>query len=131
MSNLYALYDFKAETYLPIIEAANDAHAIRIIADAISNGLPVAQHPDDYVLHKICAYDNQSGYVTQDNRPSLVASVTTIIGEYFPARQDQADGQPMSNGTMPVEGLGVPATPTPPSSSEPSGNERDPDADGA
>ena len=80
---LYALYDSKAETFLPIIEGKTNEHAIRLIADGMSQGLPIAQHPEDYQLWKICEYDNLSGYVTQDTRPELVCSVLAIVSQYF------------------------------------------------
>lgn len=96
---LYALYDCKAETYLPIIEAKSDAHAIRLIADAMSKGLPVAEHPEDYALWKICDYDNLNGYVTQDVRPSLVCSVLAIISQYFKPEAQEPETEPNSLDT--------------------------------
>jgi hypothetical protein len=96
---LYALYDTKAETYLPIIEGKSDAHAIRTIADAMAKGLPVAEHPEDYALWKICEYDNLTGYVTQDVRPELVCSVLSIISQYFTKKEgEQMDIEEYTNG---------------------------------
>ena len=103
--NLYAIYDSKAEHYLPIIEAHSDAHARRLLADAIAQGLPIAQHPEDYALWKICSYDNLTGFVTQDTRPELVCSLLSITEQYFTAKvqNDQLNGsQPVEEG--PVEG---------------------------
>lgn len=82
MSYLYSIYDLKAETYLPVMEGKNDEHAKRTVAQAIIQGIPVAQHPEDYELFRLCTYDSNTGYITQDTRPERVASVLQIMAQY-------------------------------------------------
>ena len=103
---LYSIYDLKAESYLPIMEGKNDEHAKRTVADAIMQGIPIAAHPEDYELYRICSYDPQTGYITQDTRPERVASVLSIMSQYNLLREraggtgpiDGAAGQPAPNG---------------------------------
>lgn len=83
MIAIYALRDTKAGFFLPILEASGDAHAERIIADAIANGAKsLAAHPNDYCLYRLADYDNQTGHL-EPNIPDPVKEVADIISEYF------------------------------------------------
>ena len=96
---LYSIYDQKAEAYLPIMEAKNDEHAKRTVADAIMQGIPIAAHPEDYTLFRIAYYDSNTGYVTQDTRPERVASVLSIMSDYNLLRE-RAGGTQTLNGAV-------------------------------
>lgn len=105
MTALYGIYDSKAETYLPLMEASNHHHAIRTVADAIAQGAKqLAQHPDDYTLFMICSYDPVTGFITQDKQPERVASLSAIIDMYFKQTEGEAGGaSPLPNGSDPSE----------------------------
>lgn len=100
--NLYALYDTKAECFLPILEAQNDDHAQRIIADAVAKNEPLWRHASDYTLFKISEYDNLTGYVTQDARPERVVSLVTIIENFY--QPPSAEDKPEPPARVPTTG---------------------------
>ena len=91
---IYAIRDQKADFYLPLMEASNDAHAQRLVAQAISSGAgkQLAEHPADYQLYRLAEYDNVSGEIIAD-RPLAVASILQICQMYFtqPAQSDIED----------------------------------------
>lgn len=103
MSFLYSIYDLKAEHYLPVMEGTNDEHAKRTVAQAIAQGIPVAQYPEDYELYRLCTYDQNTGYITQDTRPERVASVLEILSQYNLGPAGASAGAPHSpiNGASP------------------------------
>lgn len=90
---LYAIRDNKADFFLPILEASNDMHAERIVADTIARGqMELAQHPQDYDLFCLGEYDNQSGEI-QSDLPQHVTSITALMEKFFkrPEQQDIED----------------------------------------
>ncbi|AXL14713.1 nonstructural protein [Microviridae sp.] len=87
---LYAIRDQKAEFFMPVLEASNDEHAARIIADAISNGARhMAAHHDDYQVYCLADYDNKTGDI-QPMLPSPVISLSEIMEKYF-KKPEQTD----------------------------------------
>lgn len=100
---LYAIRDSKAESFLPILEASNDAHAMRIIADAMTQSHQLVQYADDYHVYCLAEYDNGSGNITP-NLPEPVASLIEIREMYFEPQpqlteQSQKDLEEYLNGS--------------------------------
>ena len=100
---LYSIYDLKAETFLPVMEGKNDEHAKRTVAQAIQQGIPVAQYPEDYELFRLAKYDPQTGYLTQDTRPERVASILQIMAQYSLSAVSAGPTEvpPLTNGQVP------------------------------
>lgn len=79
---LYAIRDSKAEAFLPMLEAANDEHAIRTIADAMTQSHQLVHYADDYHVYCLADYDNSTGKI-DPILPEPVASLTEIRERYF------------------------------------------------
>lgn len=68
------IYDAKAEAFLPPFTMRSDAEAVRAFGDhASQSGTPVNQHPEDYFLYKVAAFDQNSGVVEPCDKISLAA----------------------------------------------------------
>lgn len=65
LTNIYSIYDRKAQYYLPVFQHRSNADAIRDFANVVtSSETPIAQYPADYDLVIIGSLDLESGQIT-------------------------------------------------------------------
>jgi len=72
---LFAVYDAKAEAYLPPFTMHQQAMAIRAFTDAIND--PTHQfnkHPGDYTLFNIGAYDDNDAKIVAQKTPHSIGN---------------------------------------------------------
>lgn len=87
---LYAIRDSRAGFFLPVMEAHNDAHAMRTVYDALSHDHPIVHHRDDYHLYCLGEYDNEAGQITPI-LPEPVISISEMIAVIMPRDPEQVD----------------------------------------
>lgn len=64
ITNLYSVYDAKADGYLPIFALTNDALAIRAIVDCMNDENHLfAKHPEDFILYRVGTFCDSTGTV--------------------------------------------------------------------
>lgn len=64
---LYAIYDRKAQVYVPPFTAMNDATAVRMFSEAVvTSETPVSQYPADFDLLLLGAVDLETGVLTPE-----------------------------------------------------------------
>lgn len=70
----FAVFDDKAEAYMPPFFVAAPGQAIRLFTDECKNSeSPVGKHPADYRLYRIGSYDDAGG-VLAGEQPVLMMS---------------------------------------------------------
>lgn len=75
ITQIYAVYDKKAEAYQMPFFSVNDATAIRMLSRAVldSNSM-LGANPEDFQLMHIAAFDDSVGVIT----PCMIRVVTEI-----------------------------------------------------
>lgn len=64
ITNLYSVFDLKANAFMPIFFAVNDAVAIRsFIAACTDDGHNFASTPEDYCLYHVGTFNDETGSV--------------------------------------------------------------------
>lgn len=83
LNRMYALYDKKAQFFQKPFHAVNDETALRMIKNAFtqqdSQQAPFVVNPEDFSIHLIGTYDDNSGKVESD-----IQHITDIL-ELVPA----------------------------------------------
>ena len=76
----YAVYDRKAEIYSQPFLEIKDGTAIRAIQDHVINNKdhPFAKHPSDFSLHRLGEFDEITGTITGQEKPSKIIEVETL-----------------------------------------------------
>lgn len=76
----YAVYDRKAETYSQPFLEIKDGTAIRAIQDIVINNKDhaFAKHPSDFSLHRLGEFDEISGVITAQNKPTKIIEIETL-----------------------------------------------------
>jgi len=70
MNSLFAIYDRKAQYYLPPFTARTDADAHRVFIEAVmSSNTPISQYPADFDLLRIGSIDLETGVLTPQSPP--------------------------------------------------------------
>lgn len=78
----YAVYDRKAEMFSPPFLEVKDGTAIRAIQDAIaSKDHPFAKYPEDFSLHQLGVFDDETGVITPNEKPVKIQEVEKLIVE--------------------------------------------------
>lgn len=80
ITNLYAVYDLKLQTYSRPFHEMTDEAAIRLFSDAVNDAQPTNQwnkHPEDFNLYKLGTYSDQFG-VFENELVSLVSAVSVF-----------------------------------------------------
>jgi len=76
---LYSIYDLVAKTYSPPYVAQSDALAIRAVLTVLRDpASSLYQHPHDYRLFKLAAWDDENGEITVD-LPSLIINIIDLV----------------------------------------------------
>lgn len=69
---VYAIYDSKTTTYSPPWFARNNAAAIRNFQDLVNDRQStVSKHPEDYSLHYIGTFDDDTAQIEPDKHLNL------------------------------------------------------------
>jgi len=77
--SLYSVYDLVAKTYTAPYAAQSDAIAIRSLLTAVRDpNSTLSQHPHDFRLFKLAAWNDESGEITVD-LPVLIINVIDLI----------------------------------------------------
>lgn len=77
---VYSMRDLKAEFTAPTY-SANDAVAIRNFESAITQSQDVLfTHRNDFQLFRIGSYDTESGKLTPEELPVLIADGKDVVG---------------------------------------------------
>ncbi len=64
MLRIYSIYDSASDAYMRPFFAQSNGAAIRAFSDlVVSNDHPVGQHPADYTLFEIGAFDDNTGEI--------------------------------------------------------------------
>lgn len=74
-NNIYAIYDRKAQYYLPPFTVRSDADAHRTFTEAVmSSDTPISQYPADFDLIRVGSIDLESGMLapTESGMPVLM-----------------------------------------------------------
>lgn len=78
--NIYCTYDRKAFMYHLPFYALNDAVAVRILSDEVSNpNSSVSRHPNDYVLYFVGAFDDQNGQLWPEQPVRHVIDCNALV----------------------------------------------------
>ena len=78
----YAVYDKQAELYSPPFLEVKDGTAIRAIQDAIaSKDHPFAKHPEDFSLHQLGVFDDETGLITANEKPVKLQEIKNLVTE--------------------------------------------------
>lgn len=76
----YAVYDRKAELYSQPFLEIKDGTAIRAIQDLVINQKDhaFAKHPSDFSLHKLGDFEDATGVITGQTKPTKVIEIDTL-----------------------------------------------------
>jgi hypothetical protein len=76
----YAVYDRKAEMYSQPFLEIKDGTAIRAVQDLVINNKDhaFAKHPSDFSLHRLGEFDESTGVITGQNKPTKIIEVETL-----------------------------------------------------
>lgn len=76
---MFSVYDTKAEAYMRPFVAQSTGAAIRSFSDEVNTGdkqSPLANHPEDFVLFEIAAWDEMTGVISvYEARKALGAGI--------------------------------------------------------
>ena len=76
----YAVYDRKAEMYSQPFLEVKDGTAIRAVQDIVINNKDhaFAKHPSDFSLHRLGEFDEATGIITGQAKPSKLIEIETL-----------------------------------------------------
>ena len=74
----YSVYDKKAKLYNPPFVASNDDVAMRLAGQIFQSSKMFSEHPHDFVVYKICTFDNATGEV-KDLAPEVLCEFADFI----------------------------------------------------
>lgn len=81
-NQVYAVYDRKAQYYLPPFTARGDAEASRMFTDAVmTSETPISQYPADFDLVKVGSFDLDTGVLTPEQPPRLMVNGLVCLTE--------------------------------------------------
>lgn len=65
---LCAVRDLAVQAYISLFPVKHTGQAVRTFSDECrkTDGNPLASHPEDYELHQIGTYDEESGLINQE-----------------------------------------------------------------
>ncbi|AXL15290.1 nonstructural protein [Microviridae sp.] len=71
----FSIYDSKSRAYLPPFILPRTEQAVRIFSDCVnSESHEFGKHPEDYTLHRIGVFNDETGLTTPEVAPLLEAS---------------------------------------------------------
>jgi len=82
---IYSMLDRKLKEFGALVCANNDEAVKRALRDAVKQGPSLmSEHPDDFDLVRVGEFDVETGVIRVTDVPTLVDSVSTIIGKPIP-----------------------------------------------
>jgi hypothetical protein len=77
---MYTIRDATTELFFGrIFLFENDAHAIRVFKDVVTNkDDPMGQHPDDYTLYYVGTYDDSDGIPMGEDPRRVITGVEAV-----------------------------------------------------
>lgn len=79
---IFAVYDEKAKIFGTPQFMLTEAVAVRTITDLVQDQQSMlAKHPKDYSLYQVGTYDEISGMITPEERPSLVIRCNSLVAD--------------------------------------------------
>lgn len=91
MLNAYSLYDRKALAYHAPFFAAQDGLAVRSLQALVNDpNSTVAQHPDDFVLYRVGAYDDASGQLLPATVLGHIIDAVSLVKHDWRLSQDKS-----------------------------------------
>lgn len=79
---LFAIHDRKTFVYLSPFASRSQVDAIRQIKSSFKDPAmletPVGQHPEDFDLYHVAAFDDETGEIFPCKPPMLVATLATL-----------------------------------------------------
>lgn len=82
-NQIYAVYDRKAQYYLPPFTARGDAEAIRSFTEVVVTGeTPLSQYPSDFDLVKIGSFHLETGVLSPENIPVLMLNGLVALTDH-------------------------------------------------
>ncbi len=73
--NIYCVFDCAAAAYMRPFFAQSDAEALRSFTDiSIDADHPIGAHPEDYSLHRIGIYNDQTAVITPEDKQCLATA---------------------------------------------------------
>lgn len=92
---VYAVFDSKAEAFGTPMFLLTKGMALRGFSDACADpASPMAKHPEDYVLHQIGTYEQNSGKLSPLPQPLFVVAASSICSLLRPEPGSAAPVQP-------------------------------------
>ena len=90
MLNVFSIKDSKADAYMTPFFMMNDQLALRAFSDlANDKSHPVGQHPEDYHLCRIGAFDERTGELGGDMPPVVLSSASSVVKYSLPLGQQE------------------------------------------
>jgi hypothetical protein len=76
----YAVYDRKAEMFSQPFLEIKDGTAIRAVQDIVINNKDhaFAKHPSDFSLHRLGEFDEGTGVITGQEKPSKLIEIENL-----------------------------------------------------
>ena len=82
ISNIYTIYDVKAEAYLTPFFLQNEAILKRTIMDTLSDDNHMfGKHPEDYIMYYVGEYDDQTGQIVSPETPTVLWKLIDLKGD--------------------------------------------------
>jgi len=77
--NIYTIYDTASGLYLRPFFAQSDGEAVRSFSDIIQDAdHPIGKHPEDYSIHRIGIYDDNTAKLTDENNECLSTALELV-----------------------------------------------------
>jgi hypothetical protein len=82
--NMYGIYDSAAKAYTKPLFMQTDGLAMRMFTDIVQPGQDsdISKHPEQFKLFKLGEYDDQTGIVTCDEGPQIMANGHELVNYY-------------------------------------------------
>lgn len=80
VTNVYAVYDLKAEVFSQPWFASTDRAAMRMFGDGcLDPETPVGRHPEDYALYRVGVWNSENGALAGTDSPVPVWTGTEAV----------------------------------------------------
>lgn len=76
----YSVYDTAAKLYSQPFLEVTDGTAVRAIQDLVINSKDhaFAKHPKDFSLHKLGEFDDETGVISGQEKPTKIIDIETL-----------------------------------------------------
>ncbi len=78
-TNIYSIYDTASGIYQKIIQARADGEVMREFQNMCDDeSHPVGQHPEDYSIFRLGQFNDQDGFITNDDNECLSTGLEMV-----------------------------------------------------